>query len=88
LAVQGFFGHLPVIAVLLLVAVQSCFGAGGGPAARTFVPRLLPPGQLAAGLALNRIAFQGPCWWGPRWAGWFWAGWASAAVISSTRSRS
>lgn len=69
LAVQGFFGHLPVIAVLLLVAVQSCFVAGGGPASRTFLPRLLPKDQLAAGLALNRIAFQATMLLGPALGG-------------------
>jgi MFS family permease len=69
LAVQGFFGHLPVPGVLLLVAVQSCFGAGGGPASRTFIPRLLPKDQLAAGLALNRIAFQGAMLLGPALGG-------------------
>jgi MFS family permease len=69
LAVQGFFGHLPVIAVLLLVAVQSCFVAGGGPASRTFIPRLLSKDQLAAGLALNLIAFQGAMLLGPALGG-------------------
>jgi MFS family permease len=69
LAVQGFFGHLPVFGVLLVVAAQSCFGAGGGPAARTFIPRLLPRNQLAAGLALNRIAFQGAMLLGPALGG-------------------
>ncbi|MET8850881.1 MFS transporter [Amycolatopsis sp. NPDC004625] len=65
LAVQGFLVNVPVLAVLALVAAQSCFVAGGGPVARTFVPRLLPPGQLPAGLALNRIAFQGAMLLGP-----------------------
>jgi MFS family permease len=69
LVVQGFFGHLPVVGVLALVAVQSCFVAGGGPASRTFLPRLLPKEQLAAGLALNRIAFQGAMLLGPALAG-------------------
>ncbi|MEU4522236.1 MFS transporter [Amycolatopsis sp. NPDC024027] len=78
LAVQGFLGDVPVIAVLGLVAVQSCFVAGGGPAARTFIPRLLPPEQLSAGLALNRIAFQGAMLLGPALGGlvlgWFGVG--------------
>lgn len=65
LAVQGFLGGLPTAGVLLLVAVQSGFGAGSGPAVRTFVPRLLPEDQRAAGLALNRIAFQGAMLTGP-----------------------
>jgi predicted MFS family arabinose efflux permease len=69
LAVQGLFGHLPVTGVLLLVAVQSCFGAGSGPASRTFIPRLLPKNQMAAGLALNRIAFQGAMLLGPALGG-------------------
>ncbi|MEU5265389.1 MFS transporter [Amycolatopsis sp. NPDC021455] len=69
LAVQGFLGDVPVVVVLGLVAVQSCFVAGGGPVARTFVGRLLPPEQLAAGLALNRIAFQGAMLLGPALGG-------------------
>jgi MFS family permease len=69
LAVQGFFGHLPVAGVLLLIAVQSCFVAGGGPASRTFIPRLLPKTQLPAGLALNRIAFQAALLLGPALGG-------------------
>lgn len=69
LAVQGFFAHLPVLAVLLLVAVQSCFVAGGGPASRTFISRLLPRDQLAAGLALNRSSFQASMLLGPALGG-------------------
>ena len=69
LALQGFLGHLPTAGVLLLVAVQSCFGAGSGPAARTFIPRLLPREQLTAGLALNRISFQGAMLLGPALGG-------------------
>ncbi|MFF7890102.1 MFS transporter [Streptomyces sp. NPDC020794] len=69
LALQGFLGHLPVAGVLGLVAVQSCFVAGGGPASRTFIPHLLPKHQLAAGLALRRIAFQGVMLVGPALGG-------------------
>ena len=57
LAVQGFAHPLPVGGVLVLVAVQAGFGAGAGPASRTFIPALLPKSELAAGLALNRISF-------------------------------
>ncbi|MET7996364.1 MFS transporter [Amycolatopsis sp. NPDC005232] len=60
-AVPGF----PVGGVLAILAVQSCFVAGSGPASRTFIPRLLPREQLAAGLALNRISFQGCMLLGP-----------------------
>jgi MFS family permease len=69
LALQGFLGHLPVTGVLLLVAAQSCFVAGGGPASRTFISRLLSNAQLAAGLALNRIAFQAAMLLGPALGG-------------------
>ncbi|MEV4598866.1 MFS transporter [Amycolatopsis sp. NPDC049253] len=60
-AVAGF----PVGGVLAILAVQSCFVAGSGPASRTFIPWLLPREQLAAGLALNRISFQGCMLLGP-----------------------
>ncbi|PYC88262.1 MFS transporter [Streptomyces tateyamensis] len=69
LALQGFLGHAPAVAVLGLVALQSCFGAGSGPASRTFLPHLLPERQLAAGLALRRIAFQGAMLLGPALSG-------------------
>ncbi|MGI8613187.1 MAG: MFS transporter [Nocardioidaceae bacterium] len=69
LAAQGLFAHAPVLGVLALVAVQSCFGVGGGPAARTFIPMLLPADQIAAGLALNRIAFQASMLVGPALGG-------------------
>jgi MFS family permease len=69
LAVQAFFGQLPVTGVLLLVAAQSCFVAVAGPASRTFIPRLLPSSQTAAGLALNQIAFQAAILLGPALGG-------------------
>jgi len=69
LALQGFLGHLSVAWVLLLVAAQSCFVAGGGPASRTFIRRLLSTAQLGAGLALNRIAFQAAMLLGPALGG-------------------
>ncbi|MGD3111185.1 MFS transporter [Streptomyces sp. YGL11-2] len=69
LALQGVLGGLPPAGVLLLVAVQSCFLAGSGPASRTFVPHLLPKRQLAAGLALKRVSFQGAMLLGPALGG-------------------
>ncbi|SFJ81344.1 Predicted arabinose efflux permease, MFS family [Amycolatopsis sacchari] len=69
LAVQGFAGQLPVPVLLAVVVVQSTFVAGGGPAARTFAPSLLPRTQVGAGLALNRISFQGAMLLGPALAG-------------------
>ncbi|MFE9096252.1 MFS transporter [Streptomyces sp. NPDC007264] len=69
LAVQGFTGHVPVTGVLALVAAQSGFGAVVGPAAGTFVPRLLPKEQVAAGLALNQVSFQATMLVGPALGG-------------------
>ncbi|MGW5324945.1 MFS transporter [Streptomyces sp. NPDC004014] len=69
LAVQGFTGHVPVLALLALVAGQSSFGALGAPAAGVFVPRLLPPGQVGAGLALNAVTGQSMMLLGPALAG-------------------
>ncbi|MFI1497286.1 MFS transporter [Streptomyces platensis] len=69
LALQALVGQFPTPAVLLLVAVESCFTAGSGPVSRTFIPRLLPQQQLAAGLALNRISFQGAMLMGPALGG-------------------
>ncbi|MGW4196436.1 MFS transporter [Streptomyces sp. NPDC005004] len=69
LALQGFLGHLPPAGVLGLVALQSCFVAGGAPVSRTFVPHLLPEHQRAAGLALRRIASQAAMLAGPALGG-------------------
>lgn len=69
LACQALFLDLPVAGVLAIVAVQGTFGAAGAPAVRTFLPRLLPPEQLAAGLALTRIGFQTAVFAGPALGG-------------------
>lgn len=69
LAGQALFFHVPPAAILGILAAQSCFSAVGAPAARTFVPRLLGPEQLAAGLALNRITFQSAMLAGPALGG-------------------
>ncbi|MEV7215468.1 MFS transporter [Kitasatospora cineracea] len=74
LAAQALLGRLPAAGVIALVAGQSVFVAVAGPAARTFLPRLLPAGQLAAGLALNRVAFQGAMLLGPALGGLLIAG--------------
>jgi MFS family permease len=69
LAFQAFFLDLHVAGLLAIVALQGCFGAAGAPAARTFLPRLLPPEQLAAGLALTRIGYQSAMFLGPALGG-------------------
>lgn len=69
LAFQAFFLDLPVAGLLVIVALQGTFSAAGAPAARTFLPRLLPPEQLAAGLALTRIGYQAAVLAGPALGG-------------------
>ncbi|MDH6215875.1 MFS transporter [Streptomyces pseudovenezuelae] len=69
LAVQGFTGHVHVVVVLVLVAVQTSFAALGAPAAGVFVPRLLPKDQVAAGLALQQVTGQAMMLVGPAVAG-------------------
>ncbi|MBT0772051.1 MFS transporter [Kineosporia sp. J2-2] len=69
LAAQAFSPGSPVLLVLGLLTVQSTFGALGGAVSRTFVPRLLEPGQVAAGLALHRISFQAALLAGPALGG-------------------
>jgi MFS family permease len=82
LALQAFFLHLPVVALLGIVALQGCFSATGAPAARTFLPRLLPPAQLAAGLALTRIGFQGAMLAGPALGGLILGTWGVGACYT------
>ena len=58
LTAQAFAGLGMVWLLYALVAIQSALGSVNAPARQTFLPRLLPPAQLTAGLALNRISFQ------------------------------
>jgi MFS family permease len=69
LALQAFGGGGSVSVVLGVVAAQAAFGAVSAPAARTFVPRLLPADQVAAGMALNRISMQAMLLVGPALGG-------------------
>ncbi len=69
LTVQAFAGLDLLWLLYALVAVQSSLSAVDRPARSTFVPALLPPGQLAAGLALNRVSFQVMMTAGPALAG-------------------
>jgi predicted MFS family arabinose efflux permease len=69
LAVQALASPLPVLGILALVAGQSLVGAFGGPASQTFVPRLLPAHDVAAGLALNRLTSQAALLAGPALGG-------------------
>jgi MFS family permease len=69
LAAQAFAGLRLVWLLYALVAVESALGAINFPARSTFLPSLLPAGQLPAGLALNRLSFQIVLTAGPALAG-------------------
>jgi MFS family permease len=68
-AAQSFAGLQSVWLLYALVAVQSTIQAVASPAKATFVPALLPPSQLPAGLMLNRLSFQVMLTAGPALAG-------------------
>jgi len=62
-------GGASLWALYALVAAGSALGAINAPARRTFIPRLVPQGQLSAAIALNRIIFQVTMIAGPSLAG-------------------
>jgi MFS family permease len=63
------FGGASVWPLYALVAAGSALSAVNAPAWQTFIPRLVPRGQLAAAMALNRIIFQVVLIAGPSLAG-------------------
>jgi len=65
LAAQAYAGLDEVWLLYVIVAVQSLVGSLDNPARRTFVPRLLPPHRLAAGIALTSLTFQISLFAGP-----------------------
>ena len=69
LAAQAFAGLHAVWLLYALVAGSAALNAISAPVRQTFVPSLLPAGQLAAGLALNRLTFQIMLTVGPALAG-------------------
>lgn len=65
LTVQAAVGSTSAWPVLGMLAVQSAAVALGAPARRTLPVRLLPPEQVAAGLALQNLGFQAAILVGP-----------------------
>ncbi|NGN93651.1 MFS transporter [Nocardioides sp. KC13] len=55
--------------VLALVALLAAVASIAAPASMGVIPRLLPTDQVAAGLALNRLSFQGSMLLGPALGG-------------------
>jgi hypothetical protein len=75
LAAQALAGIGSAVLVVLLVAAQTGCTALGTASRRAFVPRLLPPAQVAAGVALDHLAFQVAMLAGPAVAGVVLARW-------------
>lgn len=69
LAAQALAGLDNLALVLALVSVQAAASALGAPARRTFIPKLLPRDLVAAGIALQMMAFQVSMLVGPAIAG-------------------
>ena len=69
LGAQLVLGLYPLPLLLALISVQTAFSALGAPARRTFIVRLLPRSQVAAGIALHMISFQAAMMVGPALGG-------------------
>ncbi|WP_109472850.1 MFS transporter [Ornithinimicrobium cavernae] len=69
LAAQAAAGAESLWLVLALVSAQGAASAVGAPARRTFIPRLLGPEQVGAGIALQLLTFQGAMLIGPALGG-------------------
>jgi MFS family permease len=82
LAFQALAGLMSLAALLALVAAQSGLGALGAPARRTFPVHLLAGEQLGAGIALNRLSFQGAMLVGPAIAGAVLAAWGAGGCYA------
>lgn len=69
LAAQAYAGFGRLWLMYLLVMVQAMLQAISAPARQTFVPKLLPPAQLRAGIALTTLAGRVVMLCGPALAG-------------------
>ncbi|GAA2251953.1 MFS transporter [Streptomyces amakusaensis] len=83
LSAQALAGNRNVPLLLALVAAGAACGALGAPARRTLPVRLLPAGQVAAGLALTNVSFQAAMLAGPATAGLIIARWDLPAAYAA-----
>jgi MFS family permease len=74
-AAQAYAGLGLLWPLYLLAMVQAVLAAAGAPARRTFVPRLVPPEQLTAAIALNTLSGRIVMLGGPALAGLIAAAW-------------
>jgi MFS family permease len=68
-AAQAYLALRQLWLLYLLAAVQAAVQSVDGPARRTFLPQLLPAGQVPAGVALNQASFYVAFLGGPLLAG-------------------
>ena len=68
-AAQAYAGLGLLWPLYLLAMVQAVLQAASAPARRTFVPRLVPPDQLTAAIALNTLSGRITMLFGPALAG-------------------
>lgn len=68
-AVQAYAGFGQLWLLYLLAMVQAVLQATSAPSRRTFVPRLVPPAQLTAAIALNTLTSRITMLFGPALAG-------------------
>jgi MFS family permease len=74
-AVQAYAQAGQLWLLYALAMVQAVLQAASAPARRTFIPRLVPPGQLTAAIALNTLAGRVTMLFGPVLAGLIAAAW-------------
>ena len=75
LAAQVALGLNSLPLLFVLAALQSAFVSFGRPARKTFIARLLPAHQIAAGVSLTHSSFQASLLVGPAIAGLVIGGW-------------
>ncbi len=74
-AAQAYAGFGQLWPLYLLAMLQAVLQAASAPARRTFLPRLVPPEQLTAAIALNTLAGRITMLFGPALAGLIAAAW-------------
>lgn len=78
-AAQSFADLRQVWLLYVLVTVQAMLRAIGQPARRTFVPKVVPPEQLKAAIALNTLSGRMAMLFGPALAGVMTGAWGLKA---------
>ncbi len=81
-AAQAYAGFGRLWLLYVLAMMQAALQAIGAPARRTFVPRLVPPEQLTAAIALNTLSGRITMLFGPALAGLVAAAWGLKACYA------